>query len=281
MVYYFYHFYYFSISICFESEERVPMKRLSVITISYNSEDTIRSTMLSVLKQKYRPLQYVLIDGSSKDKTNEIIRELLPEFNNAGIDIVTVSEPDRGISDAFNKGISLSTGDVIGIINSGDSYEENALEKVMQQDWDNIDLLCGDILWIDSANKIEYIRRSSTDWSRLRLEMTVMHPSCFVKKAVYDECGMFDISFRYTMDYDLVCRFHRMNKKLVYIPLTIADVAAGGISDDDIDRTKNEIFSINRLNNVNALYSRLHWKWVKCRRFLAAKLKKKKLFFKK
>lgn len=237
--------------------------------------------MLSVLHQSYRPLQYVLIDGSSEDGTNEIIKQLLPEFESAGIDIVYISEPDRGISDAFNKGIAHSTGDVIGIINSGDSYEENVLEKVMQQDWNSIDLLCGDILWKDGANNIEFIRRSSTDWSRLRLEMTIMHPSCFVRKEAYDACGVFDVAFRYTMDYDLVCRFHRMNKKIVYIPLTVAAVAAGGISDDHIDRTKNEIFIINKQNNVSIVHSRLHWKWVKFRRSVASWLKKNNLFFKK
>ena len=93
------------------------MKQLSVITISYNSQDTIRETMLSVLNQRYRPLQYILIDGHSTDKTNEIIRELLPAFASAGIETVYLSEPDRGISDAFNKGLSYATGDVSGIIN--------------------------------------------------------------------------------------------------------------------------------------------------------------------
>ena len=83
------------------------------------------------------------------------------------------------------------------------------------------------------------------------------------------------------MDYNLVCRFHRMNKKIVYIPLTVAAVAAGGISDDHIDRTKNEIFIINRQNNVSIVHSRLHWKWVKFRRSVASWLKKNNLFFKK
>ena len=256
------------------------MKQLSVITISYNSQETIRDTMLSVLKQNYRPLQYVLIDGASQDHTNDIIRELLPEFTAAGIETVHISEPDKGISDAFNKGISRSTGEVIGIINAGDGYADNALREVMAQNWESIDFFCGDILWKDPTNRIEYIRKSSLNWSRLRLEMTVMHPSCFVKKALYDECGMFDVSFRYTMDYDLICRFHRMNKRMAYFPLTVAYVAAGGVSDDSINRIRSEIFRVNRENGVGALSSHLHWKVVKLRRFLASLLKKCKLFFK-
>ena len=244
------------------------MIHLSVITISYQSEDTIRDTMLSVLKQNYRPLQYVLIHRDSTDKTEEIINELIPQFESAGIDIVYISEPDQGISDAFNKGIANSNGEVIGILNSGDSYEENILEKVMSYDWNKFDLLCGNILWDDRANGIKYTRKSHIAWWRLRLEMTVMHPSCFVKKSVYDECGLYDLSFKYAMDYDLLCRFHRMNKVFFYVPFIIAHVSAGGISDVDINRTKKEIMLVNKENNVNRLNSELHWLWLKLRHSL-------------
>lgn len=256
------------------------MKRISIITITYNAEATIAETMLSVLEQKYRPLQYILIDGGSTDRTNEMISELMPRFEAAGIDVIAISEPDEGISDAFNKGIGYATGDVIGIINAGDSYACDVLEKVMEIDWDEIDMLCGDVIWKDNDNGLEYVRRSDTNWSKLRFEMSVMHPSCFVKSSTYIECGVFDVSFKYAMDYDLVCRFYRKNRNIKYLPLVIANMRAGGTSDTDIVKIKSEILRINQANHLHKCVSELHWWWLKFRYGLASRLKKSGLFIK-
>ncbi len=256
------------------------MKKLSIITVTYNSEDTIGETMTSVLKQMYRPLQYILIDGESTDRTNKIIRELMPKFETNGIDIVMVSEPDQGISDAFNKGIELAEGEVIGIINAGDSFGNNIFMEIMRVDWDSIDVLCGDILWKDNKNGIEYVRKSNINWDKLKFEMSIMHPSCFVKKSTYIECGVFDISFKYAMDYELLCRIYRKNKNIKYIPLVIAKMEAGGISDTNIKKIKDEILQVNQANHLSKGVSELHWKWLSFRHGLSRQLKKMGLLIK-
>ena len=92
-------------------------EKISIITISYNSKNTIEKTILSILGQSYRPLEYVFVDGGSKDGTINLIKKYIPELEKAGIEVNYKSEPDKGISDAFNKGIQRSSGDIIGIIN--------------------------------------------------------------------------------------------------------------------------------------------------------------------
>lgn len=105
-------------------------EKISIITISYNSQKTIEKTILSILGQSYRPLEYVLVDGGSKDGTIELIKKYIPELEKAGIEVNYKSEPDKGISDAFNKGIQRSSGDIIGIINSDDQLMDEALMKI-------------------------------------------------------------------------------------------------------------------------------------------------------
>ena len=254
------------------------MKKVSIVTITFNSEDTIKDTMMSVLRQNYRPLQYVLIDGASTDHTYEIIQNMYDNFKNAGIDIISISEPDKGISDAFNKGIKLSYGEVIGIINAGDMYSRDAVSSVMSSDWDNLDFLCGNVLWKDKENELEYIRKSNLKWDKLKYEMTVMHPSCFVKKQAYEECGGFNTDFKYAMDYDLVCRFWRMKRKMLYIPVVLAEMSAGGVSDTSISKIEREIADVNKNNRLTYFQIVTHWQWVRIRHAISSELKKRKLF---
>lgn len=105
-------------------------EKISIITISYNSKNTIEKTILSILGQSYRPLEYVFVDGGSKDGTINLIKKYIPELEKAGIEVNYKSEPDHGISDAFNKGIQRSSGDIIGIINSDDQLMDEALVKI-------------------------------------------------------------------------------------------------------------------------------------------------------
>ena len=185
-------------------------EKVSIVTISFNSESTIEKTIQSVLSQQYRPLEYVLVDGKSSDGTIEIIEKYIPILLKAGIEVVFKSEPDHGISDAFNKGISRSSGSIIGIINSDDQLSDNALEKVAMAFQDNnIGVVCGDCLWIDTVNNLKYIRKSKMNLQKLKFEMILMHPACFVKKTVYEKYGVFDVNLKYVMDKDLMARFYR------------------------------------------------------------------------
>lgn len=226
---------------------------LSIITISYNSENVIRETIESVLLQTYRPLEYIIIDGGSEDSTMSIISEYSNKFIRADINLKYISEPDRGISDAFNKGIERAAGDVIGLLNAGDSYIRDVLSKVMGIIDEKTDVLCGDILWMDTANSLQYTRCSCDKWDELRYKMSIMHPSCFVKKSTYNKYGLFDISFKYAMDYELLSRFYRKGATFRYIALTIACMKSDGVSDSNSKEMFEEIQRIIVNNGINPL----------------------------
>lgn len=132
-------------------------EKISIITISYNSKNTIEKTILSILGQSYRPLEYVFVDGGSKDGTINLIKKYIPELEKAGIEINYKSEPDHGISDAFNKGIQRSSGDIIGIINSDDQLMDEALVKIADAFTPTVDIVCGDCLWIDAERSAMFV----------------------------------------------------------------------------------------------------------------------------
>lgn len=225
-------------------------KKISVVTITYNSQDTIRKTIESVISQKYRPLEYVLVDGGSSDKTGEIIESYFDEFKTRGIEYSFKSESDEGISDAFNKGIQRSTGEIIGIINSDDQLENDALSVISNNFDDDVDVLCGDCLWVDKEKKISYIRKSKLKLNKLKHEMVIMHPTCFVRKKAYETYGCFDKNLKFCMDKDLMARFYRKGAHFKYIPFTISVMAAGGISDINYKQVFDEGVIIAERNGV-------------------------------
>lgn len=138
-----------------------------------------------------------------------------------------ISEKDNGISDAFNKGISKATGDLIGMINADDWYEPTALERVANHIGD-ADICFGDVqLW--QNEKKDYIKRGNFDL--LNREMSVNHPTVFVRKKIYDTYGAFDSGFRCAMDYDLMLRLKVQGCRFNYLPFTLANMRWGGFSD--------------------------------------------------
>lgn len=223
---------------------------ISIITISHNSEKTIRKTMNSVLAQNYRPLEYVLVDGGSNDGTVDIIEAYLPKFIEKGIKVNFKSEPDKGISDAFNKGILRSTGDLIGIINSDDMLEKDILETISSGFADDVDIICGDCMWVDNENHSRYVRKSKMQLNRLKFDMVLMHPTCFVRKRLYDSFGGFDTGLKFCMDKDLMARFYRKGARFKYIPKVLVIMSAGGISDVHHKKVFDEGVIVAKRNGV-------------------------------
>ena len=179
--------------------------KLSLITICYNSENTILKTLDSVHSQTYKNIEYIIIDGLSKDSTNEKIRS-----HEVNVD-VHISEQDDGIYDAYNKGIMHATGDVIGFINSDDFFHNtNSIHKVMQQfeNGKSIDVVFGNILLLKNDNKESIFRKwRSGPFKRYKLFLGWMppHPGFFIKKDKIDPLG-FDKSYKIAGDYDFMTR---------------------------------------------------------------------------
>ena len=198
-----------------------PFPLISIITIVFNGEKYIEDTILSILNQSYRNIEYIIIDGGSIDGTLDIIKKYQDKIT------YWKSEPDKGIYDAFNKGIKIAKGNLIGIINAGDWLENDAIVKIADC-YSVSTVIYGDVrFW----NQEKAGRKTDSNHSRLREAMTVAHPTVFVPKTIYEKYGLFDQQYKIAGDYDLVLRlfvnkisFHKINEVLV-------NMRKGGVSD--------------------------------------------------
>lgn len=206
-------------------KENREMKKVSIITVCYNSERTIRKTIESVLCQSYSNIEYIVIDGKSSDKTIHIIGEYMSRF--AGR-LRLISEPDNGIYDAMNKGISIATGELIGILNSDDYYEPEAVANMISaMKEDRYQILYGFMRsWKDGKEYM--ISRQSHCFLR---EGMICHPACFVTKTVYDNFGTFDLQYVSVADYDFMLRMSEISEIKFYpVNFLIANFELGGMS---------------------------------------------------
>lgn len=212
------------------------MKKLSMVTICFNAEKVLEKTILSVLNQTQPIYEYILIDGASTDRSYEIIKSYQKCFEEKGIRYICLSEKDKGISDAFNKGIERATGDLVGIINADDELMENACERLIDYAEKNpADVYYADAIWIDQENCLEYVSRPKThDMSQLLYYMPMVHSSVFVTRDTYKESGVFDISYKYCMDKELLYRFYKDGRKFSYIAESLTKFKAGGVSDTNV-----------------------------------------------
>ena len=201
--------------------------KFSIITVCYNAEQTITKTIESVLNQTYQNFEYIIIDGKSTDSTIKIIDSYYTKF---GGKLKVVSESDHGIYDAMNKGIQMAQGDIIGIINSDDWYEENALFNIVKNRVDNkYAIYYGIMRTIDSKNGKEI--RCEINNPDYISERMINHPTVFVSKQVYIKYGVFNCKYKSSADYDLIIRFHR-HKDIKFIPIyeIQANFRTGGMS---------------------------------------------------
>jgi len=204
--------------------------KISVLTISYNSEKTIEDTIKSVLSQDYKSLEYVIKDGGSTDKTLAIIDKYKREI------AVVKSEKDSGIYPGMNQAIALATGDVIGILNSDDLYAYPQVLSEVAETFTktNCDALYADLVYVnrDNTDKITRIWKSGQYKEGAFLKGWMPpHPTFFVKKELYEKFGVFNTELKSAADYEIMLRFIHKNKvKLAYLPKTIVKMRDGGAS---------------------------------------------------
>ena len=208
--------------------------KISIITVSYNSDKTISNTIDSVLSQEYNNLEYIIIDGGSTDKTNEIIESYGDKISQY------ISEKDDGIYDAMNKGIRISTGKYIGIINSDDFYpDSNILQKVVNKiEEKKSDCLYADLVYVDSEN-VKKIKRywESGEFNRKKFTKGWMipHPTFFVSKEIYNTFGLYNLTLKSASDYEMILRLLYKNKVSVsYLPEVTVHMRDGGYSNHSI-----------------------------------------------
>lgn len=179
---------------------------VSVITVCYNSEMTMEDTIKSVLQQTYQNIEYIIIDGGSKDKTLDILKQYEPAFNGR---MKITSEPDEGIYDAMNKGIRKASGELIGILNSDDFYEPDAVENMVQAYRENkTDYM---ILYGFQRN-LKHSRSHDEEISVVLFhhdylkQQMITHPTCFVTPKLYEKYGVFNTTYQSSADYEFMLR---------------------------------------------------------------------------
>ena len=204
--------------------------RISIITVAYNSASTIGDTLKSIAAQTHPDIEYIVIDGASKDGTLDLVRA-------HGTRVAKlVSEPDRGIYDAMNKGLALATGDFVGFLNGDDMLASpDVVAQIARAAADpGVDAVCGDLVYVrqdDPTQVVRYWRCGEFTPSRLRFGWMPPHPTLYVRRSRLAGFGAFDLGLRIAADYDFMLRYlGRSGTRVAYVPQVLVRMRTGGAS---------------------------------------------------
>lgn len=227
--------------------------KISIITVVYNNCKTINTAIESVINQTYTNMEYIIIDGGSRDGTLDIIYKYKDNIS------FIVSEADNGIYDAMNKGINIATGDLIGILNSDDLYEnDHTIEDVVNEFINdiNLDILYGDLVYVNKNDTSKIIRKWISNEYYINFfenGNVPPHPSLFLKRKIYLESGLFNLDFLLAADYEFMLRiFKKKFYKSKYINKTLVRMRLGGATNKNlmnIYKGNIEILKSWNLNN--------------------------------
>jgi len=236
--------------------------KVSIITVCFNSAATLESTILSVKKQTYTNIEYIIVDGGSKDNTLNIIKKhelgFQGKFN-------WISEPDNGLYDAMNKGINLATGDVIGLINSDDLFcDDRAIEKVMTAfaQMPSLDSVYADLFYVAQNDTHKIVRKWISGKQKLfNSGWHPAHPTLYVKKEVYRKFGLFNLDFKLAADFEFMLRvFDKYKISSFYLPEALVKMRLGGETNKSINNIYYQnieclkAFDVNNIRVNKILY---------------------------
>ena len=216
--------------------------KVSIITVSYNAADTIEQTINSVLSQNYEDVEYIIIDGGSTDGTVDIIKKYSAQL------AYWVSEPDKGLYDAMNKGIQKSTGDVIGMINSDDWYAPNTIAYIVarfQKDVSTV-LIHGDIIRVNLDGSPRDRCRPFFSGEEIWHEMIVHHPTCFLRREIYERYGLYATKYKVAGDYEFFLRLYTQGIPFTYMADDIAYFRDDGVSASSFKVGMKEVCEISQ-----------------------------------
>ncbi|MFN6379387.1 MAG: glycosyltransferase family 2 protein [Flavobacteriales bacterium] len=227
--------------------------KVSIVTICYNSAETIRETIESVISQTYKDIEYIIVDGASKDNTCDIVRSFGDRISRF------VSEPDRGIYDAMNKGVKLATGDVIGILNSDDFYADANVITDIVSTFEKTNALgvYADLVYVnrDNVDKITRTWKSGVyEEGKFLFGWMPPHPTFFVKREVYQTYGHYTTELRSSSDYEFMLRvIHKEKISVGYLPRVITKMRVGGQSNVTLTNRKKANREDRRAWEMNGL----------------------------
>lgn len=218
--------------------------KISIITVVYNGESYLEQTILSVLAQSYGNIEYIIIDGGSTDGTVELIKKYEDKID------YWVSESDKGIYDAMNKGIQRATGHYIGLINADDWYEHDALATVVEAfNTSNADIIYGGMQILEEQQG-SFVKHATENLSNLKKGMLINHPTVFAKRALYETYGLFDTNFKIASDWDMMLRWWLNGAKFMSVQKVLANFRMGGISSLCLKKNFKEKHDIRKKYNT-------------------------------
>jgi glycosyltransferase involved in cell wall biosynthesis len=238
--------------------------KFSIITVCYNSESTIASTIQSVAAQTWRNYEHIIVDGASTDRTLSVVR------NAEVAKLKVISEPDHGIYDAMNKGVAASTGDVICFLNADDVFANSmvlatVVELLQAVD---IDIVTSDVSFFRSGAPDRIVRRYNSGHftpNKLRWGWMPAHPGLFVKRRVFDEIGPFSTSYKIAGDFDWIVRVFALNQaRYCYWADVSVNMQLGGVSTRGLQSVftlNREIYQICRRHGIQTNYFRIYSKY--------------------
>lgn len=219
-----------------------PTPTFSVITVTYNAEKVLEGTIESVLSQTYPHVEYIIIDGASKDSTLTIVEKYRPHID------TFISEPDKGLYDAMNKAIALATGEYLCFLNAGDSFHnENTLQQMIDSIKGDVlpDVLYGETALVDSTNQFIRMRRLSAPealtWKSFKQGMLVCHQAFVAKRTLVEP---YDLRYRYSADFDWCIRVMKKASTLHHTHTTLIDYLEEGVTTHNRKASLNERFRI-------------------------------------
>lgn len=230
---------------------KIPL--ISIITVSYNAAETIEQTILSVINQDFEDYEYIIIDGGSTDGTVDIIKKYHDKIT------LWVSEPDNGIYDAMNKGIKMAKGELISLLNSDDWYEVGALSTVAHyfNSNPNVDVFHGLLRFIDKDGIPESI---VGHYSSFLGKGMIEHPTCFIRKTIYEKTGEFSLKYSSASDFDWMMRTKKNKVVFFMIPCVLTNFRRGGMSDSF--KSSLQELDIQRKFGEISDFKFFYWKWI-------------------
>ncbi|MDT4827227.1 PGL/p-HBAD biosynthesis glycosyltransferase [compost metagenome] len=231
--------------------------KISIVTVCYNSEATVRDTIESVLSQSYPDVEYIVVDGASKDGTMAIIGEYQDRIAKV------ISEPDKGIYDAMNKGIALASGDFVGILNSDDIFSStHAVSDLAeflvanpQLDGAYADLVFVRRECVDDVKR-SYFSKGFAPW-KIRFGFMCPHPTFYVRRKFFDELGFYKLGYRVSADFELMARFMASGVRLGRNPRVMVKMREGGISTTGFWWRIHQNMEIVRACRENGIYTNI------------------------
>lgn len=249
--------------------------KISIITSCFNREATIAQAIESVLVQDYPNIEYIVIDGASTDNSLKIINKYKDKI------ATIISEPDKGMYEALNKGIRLTTGDIIGLVHSDDFlFAKDTISKmVVAFQKTNADFIYGNGIFVDSQNTNKVIRNwISGNYSKWKVKhgWLPLHPTCYIKKNCIDKLGLYDESYKIAADSDFLVRYlYEADLKVYYLNEYIIRMRMGGLSTNSKRRKKmwEEDIRMYKNHGFNPTFTKLQKMAWKIPQFISAKLK--------